>query len=156
MKKFTIFFLIAFLVIASLPIFEYAIFKWRNPNNATLINDTQLAGKSSTYVILYVPDQINTFTDYIVYNYHFGILEGSGENKTVLFTSFANYIYRFFYKIIISTSGNNTVNGNLHVDMAATALFIQRTLYIAAFVFITYVTFLPVFLLSTIWRRKKT
>lgn len=153
MKKINKIFLWAFVIISLLPVFEYFLFQWRNENRISLATNAKVeaVNLNENYVTIQLPVEINSFSDFIISENYHGIIIGNqcnqqGLPKLIFLTSIR--VLRLFYNEVRSTSGN------FQVQILTISFLLSRTLFTAIALLFTYITVLPVVLISDLLHRR--
>lgn len=156
MKRLNKIFLWAFIVLSLLPLAEFVLFQWRNDNRIGLDSTSSISvvsypsGSNSGYVVYYLPTEINSFTDYIVSEYTYGIIDNSSSVNLhglakPLFMSMA---------LFMRQTGTSTSSGPVQMNIICIALLIARSAYIAGMLLMVYLMVFPVALCFTFFRRR--
>lgn len=153
MKKINKIFLWAFVILSLLPLFEYTLFQWRNENRISITSNTDIEAINldSNYITYTIPDEINSFTDYIIHENHYGLITGNTCNQTglpKLLTLTTTKVLRSFY------NKNNISSSGFYLQILTISLLLSRTLFIAVILLFTYITVLPVVFISDLLHRR--
>lgn len=159
MKTVNKIFIWAFIILSLLPFFEFFTYQWRNDNRIAISSSNSNpvlqypTSTSNGLVIYYIPDTISSFTDYVISEYHYGLIE---TNPTrVNMQGISRPIFLFSANILkLISSSSSTTNGPLLNDCIAFSLLIQRSILISISLFLLYILILPVLLVTFTFRRK--
>ena len=153
MKTINKIFLWAFVIISLLPIFEYFLFQWRNDNRISITTNTQIASinTAENYVTFILPAEINSFTDFIINENHYGQVSNNTCNQQglpkLLFLITVRVLRLFYNK-------NALINGAFLIQILMISFLLSRTLFVAVLLLFTYITVLPVVLISDLLHRR--
>lgn len=154
MKKINKIFLWAFVIISLLPIFEYFLYQWRNENRISISTNSTIGeiNVTSNYVTINLPVEINSFSDYIINENHYGYIinnntcQQEGLPKLLIITTYR--ILRLFY------NNQALTKGNFAIQIVTISFILSRTLFVAVLLLFTYITVLPVVYVSDLLHRR--
>lgn len=157
MKRINNIFIWAFIILSVLPIFEFTLFQWRNDNRIGLESTASISvisyptSSSAGYVVYFLPTEVNSFTDYVLNEYSYGIMQTDAVNlqglpKPIFLTM----------AIVTREMASTTASGPFLVNMIAVALLLSRAVYIACLLLLIYLLILPVLLVTTTFKRRSS
>lgn len=153
MKKINKIFLWAFIILSLLPIFEYFLYQWRNNNRISITSTTDIVAVNlnDNYITYTIPTEVNSFSDYIIRENHYGLITDNNCNQTglpKLLTLTTIRVLRSIY------NKNNVSSSGFYLQILTISLLLSRTLFIAVLLLFTYITILPVVYISDLLHRR--
>lgn len=155
MKNVSKIFVWAFIILSLLPVFEFFLFQWRNDNRVGIDTTASISvisyptASDSGYVVYFLPTEINSFTDYVLAEYSYGIIQPDSVNLQGL----AKPIFQTM-ALITRRMASATASGPFLVHIIAISLLLSRCVYIACILLLIYIIIFPVLLVSSSFRRK--
>lgn len=153
MKTINKIFIWAFVIISLLPVFEYFLFQWRNENRISISSNAKIVALNinENYITFQIPSEINSFSDYIISENHYGQLNDNVCNQQglpkLLFMTTIRILRMFYNKYAL-------VNGSFQLQILTISFLFSRTLFVAILLLFTYITVLPVVLISDLLHRR--
>lgn len=144
-------FITLFLVLSLLPLAEYLIFIFQNPQSSITLETTSHVREvnfNENYAVIVLPETVSNFQDYVLLNYSYGNISDSA----IIPSGLSYTIFKFL--CIIVKSGSNISYSPLLIDIFVFSSLFLRSLYIACSLFFVYLIILPVTLPLTLFKRR--